>query len=1348
MKPTEQRTQTPSPRNGRFAVLGGLLGAQGSGAPFAGASGVPSTGGGARRGSGVGSLSRPYLSRASRFYPGRGAQSLFVLALVLVALLLVGAASAFAAPPEVPALAVEQLVPSPVSPASEAVLRGVLNPGKEGGLGSFEVGTYEFLYAKSSSSCKGEAKSPEPPGIALGAGKEAVSATISGLEANTTYTACVVVRNGIKGEESVSSKVTFTTAIPPEAPENTGSARLVAAGVVRLTGVINPNTEGNPGHYQVVYRKSATECQFVLTAAEEKQLEAEGQLVVLEEDRKKVLENRATPVVAFSSALQHPVVVDVGGLLRSSEYTFCLLARNEAGEVALGAPVTFATPDFGYRQGISFGEPGSAAGQLQSPEGVAVNEESHDVYVADKGNARVDEFKSDGTFVRAWGWGVADGTAKLETCTSPCQAGMSGSSPGEFTAPAFIAVDNSSGASKGDVYVGDPGDATISKFTAAGTLIGSWGVGGQLVLTGEALFGVTVDSAGDLWARFDTNPFGSEDVKEFSEAAGLLQTVSTNLAPGKSPGIAVDPTGNSYIVSNSEGARFEAGTGAFLAAFGGGGTQIAVNPSTGDVLLDEGSGVARFVAPVEAGAAAAEVFGGEGVSESFGVAVDGGSVESSVFLSQRAAGDVVVFNDVFAPRVVTSAASGVSETALTLNGQVSPEGEPVTECFFEYGTSTGYGQKVACEQSPAEINAKAGEGEPVSVSANVSGLAPAVERHFRLLAANANENSLTAGSDVAVRRPAVDDESVSLVSATGATFAAQVNPLGLPTSYRVEYGLSTAYGSSAPLPEGAAGSGVADVSVAVAVGGLAQGTLYHYRFVAHNALGAVEGKDKSFSTQLAGGAGLPDGRAWEMVSPPDKFNAVLAMPHEGGIVQASEDGSAITYASSESIVADPEGNANLSQVLSRRGAADWSTQDIATPHAAQSQLILGQGQEYRAFSPDLSLALVAPFGPTAFGGAPTGENTYVRDNRTGSYTFVAATNRTNKEREDKKTAEWSAARAAEATARGGGNPTGPWRAFMSEEAETLVGYDNHDASERGVRDEEVFLENTATKTVVCVSCNPTGARPTGVTDEPGANANPLLVDSQREWVGRRLAGNIPGVTEVDSSFGVYTPRFLDAASGRLFFDSPDRLVPLAGAGKENVFEFEPVGVGSCTEKVSSGDVVYVAAEGGCVGLISSGTSAEESAFMDASTTGNDVFFMTAAKLLPQDVDDRFDVYDARVCSDASPCLGSEAAASGCLTADACRPAPSPQPEVFAGSSGATFSGPGNLTPESSAKVQSSAKVESAAQKRAKQLAKALKVCRAKHKRHKREACEKQARKTYGVKAGGSSRAHNDRRATR
>jgi hypothetical protein len=50
-----------------------------------------------------------------------------------------------------------------------------------------------------------------------------------------------------------------------------------------------------------------------------------------------------------------------------------------------------------------------------------------------------------------------------------------------------------------------------------------------------------------------------------------------------------------------------------------------------------------------------------------------------------------------------------------------------------------------------------------------------------------------------------------------------------------------------------------------------------------------------------------------------------------------------------------------------------------------------------------------------------------------------------------------------------------------------------------------------------------------------------------------------------------------------------------------------------------------------VGRISSGHSAEQSAFMDASESGGDVFFLTNDQLVPAETDTQVDYYDARVC---------------------------------------------------------------------------------------------------------------------
>jgi hypothetical protein len=340
------------------------------------------------------------------------------------------------------------------------------------------------------------------------------------------------------------------------------------------------------------------------------------------------------------------------------------------------------------------------------------------------------------------------------------------------------------------------------------------------------------------------------------------------------------------------------------------------------------------------------------------------------------------------------------------------------------------------------------------------------------------------------------------------------------------------------------------------------------------------------------------------------------------------------------------------------------------------------------------------------------------------------------------------------------SPNGRYLAFMS--AASITGYDNVDASPAadGARDEEVYLYDTETSSLRCVSCNPTGARPAGVfdTEEAGEGVG-LLVDRRKVWTGHWEAGNSPGWTAHSEISALFQSRYL-SNEGRLFFNSADALVPqvttatrqetIDGAkqevGVENVYEYEPSGLGSCES-----------ATGGCVSLISSGESGEESAFLEATPSGDDVFFLTAAQLLPQDTDTAFDIYDARVCSSESPCLTPPTPSPGaCDGAEACRPAEPPHqaPVTPAGSDTTVGSTSVPGSPRPSAGVKSSTASKPKPLTRAQQLADALAACR-KHFPHankRRVRCEDQARKKYAsvrdarktLEASRSSRADADR----
>src|ERR1700733_13621333 len=134
-----------------------------------------------------------------------------------------------------PALAAEAPeAPGPVTveavTATSATFHVELNPGKTGPAGTYELDTYEFLYNKGGN-CEGGSKAPEPSGMSLGGGQEALPPqAVSGLQPDTEYTVCLLVRNSAE-ETAVGSPATFTTATaaPTIASESVSTVEATAA---------------------------------------------------------------------------------------------------------------------------------------------------------------------------------------------------------------------------------------------------------------------------------------------------------------------------------------------------------------------------------------------------------------------------------------------------------------------------------------------------------------------------------------------------------------------------------------------------------------------------------------------------------------------------------------------------------------------------------------------------------------------------------------------------------------------------------------------------------------------------------------------------------------------------------------------------------------------------------------------------------------------------------------------------------------------------------------------------------------------------------------------------------------
>ena len=307
---------------------------------------------------------------------------------------------------------------------------------------------------------------------------------------------------------------------------------------------------------------------------------------------------------------------------------------------------------------------------------------------------------------------------------------------------------------------------------------------------------------------------------------------------------------------------------------------------------------------------------------------------------------VSVFGDTgSAPSLVLDPPSGVGSSGVTVSGTINPHG-PATAAVHPNPTRTKYRVEYRA-QGEADWTTYApdtsiGSGNAaVPFTIGISGLTPNTTYEIRTVVSKlgfptqfgAPQTIVTAGAP-----PTIDTFTSSNVAVSSADLQAVINPLGTETSYHFDYGKTPAYGQS--TPQTTIGKSQSGVPVSDHVAGL-EAAVYHFRVVATNSYGTTTSSDQTFSfypetcpnsivRAQTGSGGLPDCRAYELVSPADSGAASLS---SGGPNSAYATPSRLSFYGFLGSIPGPWNPQNLigDLYVATRTPSGWSTHYVGIP---------------------------------------------------------------------------------------------------------------------------------------------------------------------------------------------------------------------------------------------------------------------------------------------------------------------------------------------------------------------------------------------------------------------------------